>query len=174
MTHDQTIEECIDKNSLNTSEVINDVFLGWATQRASLLGRGHLVVERLAPFLANRAKQFTINVRERIGPDWSNDQLFIELNANNDKYEVFVHDGSFFSLSWIPGGAFPFVVRTFEKSEKVWFPIILTEVEELNLPQDPCNKDEKYNFQVLAVQKICSAKKYAVQNNIFRRVSAKV
>ena len=89
VTHNQTIEECIDKNSLNQSEVISDIFLGW--ERESFLGREDLIVEGLSPALSSRTKYFTINVGGRIGPDYGKEQLFVELYRNNDKYEVFIH-----------------------------------------------------------------------------------
>ena len=34
------------------------------------------------------------------------------------------------------------------KTVNHWYPIVMAEVKELNLPQDPCNDDEEYNFQV--------------------------
>ena len=111
----------------------------------SLLGREDLIVEGLAPSISDRAKYFTINAGDRIGPDYQKDQLFVELNSYF--YEVFVHDPRFFTLNWIPV-AFPALYRTIA-GNKYYYSLLLTEVEELNLPQDPCNEDEKYNFQVV-------------------------
>ena len=130
--------------------MINDVFLGWERNtNASLLGRHDLIVEGLAPPISNRAKYFTINIGDRIGPDYRKEQLFLELFCMNDKYEVFVHDPRFFTMNWIPV-AFPVKYRTLlvNKIESHFYSMVMTEVEELNLPQDPCNEDEKYNFQV--------------------------
>ena len=108
-----------------------------------------MIVEGLSPTISGRAKYFTINVGGRIGPDFSKEQPFVELYRNNDKYDIFVHEPRFFTLNYIPV-AFPAVSRSFvvNKSESHFYPMVLTEVEELNLPQDPCNEDEKYNFQV--------------------------
>ena len=83
----QTIEECIDENTVNQSGVISDVFLGWGA-RASLLGREDLIIEGFAP-ITSRAKYFIINVGDRIGPDYHKEQLFVELYRNNTYYEVF-------------------------------------------------------------------------------------
>ena len=130
--------------------MINDIFLGWATKRTSLLGREDLIVEGLSPHFSGRAKYFTINVGGIIGPDYTKDQLFVELYRNNDKYDIFVHEPRFFTLNFIPV-AFPALFRTVVVNSKLgslFYPVILTEVEELDLPQDPCNKDVKYNFQV--------------------------
>ena len=129
--------------------MISDVFLGWAAKKTSLLGREDLIVEGLSPVLSRRAKYFTINVGDRIGPDYSKEQLFIELYRNNAQYDIFVHDPRFFTLNYIPV-AFPalFSTVTVNKYGSHYYPMISTEVEELNLPQDPCNEDEKYHFQV--------------------------
>ena len=129
--------------------MISDVFLGWAAKKTSLLGREDLIVEGLSPVLSRRAKYFTINVGDRIGPDYSKEQLFIELYRNNAQYDIFVHDPRFFTLNYIPV-AFPALSRAImvNKSESHFYPMVLAEVEELNLPQDPCNEEEKYNFQV--------------------------
>ena len=114
----------------------------------SLLGREDLIVEGLVPSVSNQAKYFTINVGDRIGPDYDKDQLFVALN--NSIYEVFVHDPRFFTLNWIPV-AFPALYRAISENKlsRYCYSLLLTEVEELNLPQDPCNEDEKYNFQVV-------------------------
>ena len=130
--------------------MIRDVFLGWETNKASLLGRDDFsIVEGLAPPIRNRAKYFTINFGDRIGPDYRKEQLFLELYCKHNIYEVFVHDPRFFILNYIPV-ALPTIFRIFvvDKTESHFYPMIMTEVEELNLPQDPCNKDEKYDFQV--------------------------
>ena len=115
----------------------------------SLLGREDLIVEGLSPHFSGRAKYFTINVGGRIGPDYQKEQIVVELYRSNDKYDIFVHEPRFFTLNYIPV-ALPTLSRSVvvNKSESHYYPMIMAEVEELNLPQDPCNKDEKYNFQV--------------------------
>ena len=140
--------ECIDKNTVNQSEVINDVFLGWETNRVSILGRKELIVEGFTSTILSRAKYFTINVGDKIGPDYRKEQLFIEIFYNNN-FDLFVHDPRFFTLNYIPV-AFPALQRTVvvNKSESHFYTMVLTEVYELDLTQDPCNKDEKYDFQV--------------------------
>ena len=126
--------------------MINDVFLGWDTNRASLLGREDLIIEGLAPFVSNRAKFFTINFGDRIGPDYRKEQLFVELF---DDFDVFVHDPKFFTVNYIPV-ALPALQRTIvvNKFESHFYTLVMTEVYELDLTQDPCNTDEKYDFQV--------------------------
>ena len=128
--------------------MINDVFLGWETNRVSILGRKDLIVEGFTSTILSRAKYFTINVGDKIGPDYRKKQLFIEIFYNNN-FDLFVHDPRFFTLNYIPV-AFPALQRTVvvNKSESHFYTMVLTEVYELDLTQDPCNKDEKYDFQV--------------------------
>ena len=128
--------------------MINDVFLGWETNRVSILGRKDLIVEGFTSTILSRAKYFTINIGDKIGPDYRKKQLFIEIFYNNN-FDLFVHDPRFFTLNYIPV-AFPALQRTVvvNKSESHFYTMVLTEVYELDLTQDPCNKDEKYDFQV--------------------------
>ena len=140
------IEECIEMYAVNQSELIHDVVIGWA-ERKSLLRRGVSFVEGLAP-LGSRAKDFTINLGDRITPNWKNDQIFFALLYKND-FWFYVHDPKFFAMNWIPL-TIP-ALREFilvNKTVNHWYPIVMAEVKELNLPQDPCNDDEEYNFQV--------------------------
>ena len=113
----------------------------------SILGREDLIVEGFAT-IGSRAKYFTLNVGDRIGPDYRKDQLFVELCRNNN-FEVFVHDPRFFTFNFNPV-VLPVLSRLVlvNKSESHYYSMVMTKIEELNLLQDPCNKDEKYNFQV--------------------------
>ena len=119
--------------------------MGW--NRRSILRREGLIVEGFAT-VTSRAKYFTINIGDRIGPDYRKEQSFVELYRNHS-YEVFIHDPRFFTLNWIPV-AFPTLQKAAvpKKHPSHFYVMILTEVEELNLPQDPCYEDKKYYFQV--------------------------
>ena len=141
------IEECIEMYAVNQSELIHDVVFGWGSDRKSLLTRGISFVEGLTP-IVYRAKYFTINMGDRITPNWKKDQIFFELLYNND-FWFYVHDPKFWVLTWIPV-AIPALHESIlvNKTANHYYPIVMTEVEELNLPQDPCNDGEEYNFQV--------------------------
>ena len=146
------IEECIEKNTVNQSEVIHDVFLGQTPEtRVSLLGRKGSLVEGFIP-VTTRAKYVTINVVDRITPDYKRHQLILELLYNHD-YEVFIHDPKYFIVNWIPF-AFPFFYQNINvnKTIKHFYATVMVDVEELNISDDPCNTDEDYNFQVRVVQ----------------------
>ena len=154
-----SIDECIEEETVAQSEVINDVFLGH--QRRSLLGRKGLVKEGLAMLVNQKyfiLKYFTINFGNRVGPNFMEEQIFIELHINNN-YDIFVHDPKFFTLNYIPT-ALPSIFRTILVNESVnhYYKMIMTEVEELDLKDDPCEKDEEYNFQVKAYIRIGNSK----------------
>ena len=136
----------------------------------SLLEKEDLIDEGLAT-ITSRAKYFTINVEERIGPDYRKEQLFIELSCNHN-FEIFVHDPRFFTLNYIPV-AFPALQRTLlvNTTESHFYAMVMTEVDELDLAQDPCNQDKEYNFQVsqlISHQKVCcKATVYFTYFNLF-------
>ena len=121
--------------------------MGWNKNRVSILRREGLIVEGFAS-LGTRAKYFTINIGDLIGPDYSKDQLFLELYQNTN-FEVSVHESQFFTRNYIPV-ALPTLQLTanVNTTESQLYTMISTEVEELNLPQNPCDEDKKYNFQV--------------------------
>ena len=139
------IEECIEMNTVNQSELIHDVVFGFA-ERRSFLRRG-IFLEGFAP-LVSRAKYFTINLGDRITPNWKKDQIFLELLYNND-FELYVHDPKFFAMTWIPL-TIPALLESMlvNKTVKHYYTIVMAEVKELDVPQDPCNDDEEYDFQV--------------------------
>ena len=145
LREEDMIEECIEMYAVNQSELIHDVVFGFAERRSFL--RSGIFVEGLAP-LVSRAKYFTINLSDRITPNWKTDQIFLELLYNHD-FELYVHDPIFFTLNWIPL-TIPVLRESIlvNKTANRVYPIVMTEVEELNLPQDPCNGGEEYNFQV--------------------------
>ena len=62
--------------------MVSHIFLGW--DRALLLGREDMIIEGLAT-IDSRTKYFTINFGDRIGPEYSKEQLFVELFCNNNK-----------------------------------------------------------------------------------------
>ena len=147
LREEDMIEECIEMYAVNQSELIHDVVFGWGSKRRSLLKRSISFVEGLAP-IGSRAKYFTINLGDRITPNWKKDQIFLELLHHND-FELYVHDPKFFAMTWIPL-AIPALFESIlvNKTANHYYPIVMAEVKELDLPQDPCNDDEGYDFQV--------------------------
>ena len=141
------MEECIERNSFNQSEVFNNIFLGFK-RKMSVLGRQDLIVEGFASIL-RQAKYYTLNFGGRLTSNYDKDQIFIELPYTTN-YEIFIHDPTFFTLNFIPV-AIPKVYRGIlvNETKNYAYPMVMTEVQELDLPQDPCNMDKQYNFQVI-------------------------
>ena len=156
------IEDCIEAYAVNQSEFIQDVFLGSQIgQRRWPLRRGISFVEGLADPGSSRAKYFTISMGDRITPDWNKDQIFFEFLYNVD-FELYIHDPKFFAMTWMPL-ATPALQESISVNKTVnhYYPIIMTEVKELDPAQDPCNDGEEYNLQddnmivMLFVRPIC-------------------
>ena len=61
---------------------------------------------------------------------------------------MFIHDPSFFYVTRNPDSAHPGIHKKVDPKELPYmYPITLTEVEELNVPDDPCNEDPDYNYR---------------------------
>ena len=62
-------------------------------------------------------------------------------------YDIFIHDPKYFYVSRNPDPGHPSVRKHVNPEMLPYaYPFSLTEVEELNLPNDPCNEDPEYNF----------------------------
>ena len=98
-----------------------------------------------------QAKYFTINFGGSVTSNYDKDQMFIELPYTTN-YEILIHDPTFFTLNFIPV-AIPKLYRgtLVNETKNYAYPLVMSEVQELDLPQDPCNMDKRYNFQVIPV-----------------------
>ena len=141
-----SIEDCIERNTLNKSEVFKNIFLGYQKQK-SILGRKGLIVEGLINNF-QRAKYFTVNLGDKVTPNFYDDQIYFELLLSGN-YDVFIHDPKFFTLTYMP-----VAVATIWKALLVnetpshYYQMLMTEVKELDMAHDPCINDETYDFQV--------------------------
>ena len=83
-----------------------------------------------------------------IGPDGDKDQIHFLLSKKiKFAYQIFLHDPKFFIFSDNPI-AFPMEVRLFktESSNSHCYRLNLIQMNELNVPSDPCNTDPNFNF----------------------------
>ena len=143
------MEDCIEANTVNQTEAINDISLGYES-RTSILGRKDLVMEGFANIVpATQAKYFSINIGSPITPNWNRDQIFIELPLSTD-YEIFIHDPTFFTMNYMIPMALPaiYLRAMANQTNHYYHTIVVTEVKELDLADDQCNADKTYNFQV--------------------------
>ena len=89
---DASIEHCLERDTLNRSEILRRVIIGWKRQKEIQLTQENLRED----FTLNYAgRYYTLDLPMRIGPDYHEDQLYLELNTNQ-AYTVLIHDPEYF------------------------------------------------------------------------------
>ena len=62
-------------------------------------------------------------------------------------YDLYIHDPKNFFWTANPKPGFSYVQKEVDPIELPYFYyLVLTEVKELNVPDDPCNEDQDFNF----------------------------
>ena len=100
-------------------------------------------------------RQYIIDLPFKLVPSMHGQLFFlVEYGLN---YRFTFHDRSFYMLNDNPV-AFPTIIKIFNpnKTFNNLYRIALTEVEELDLPEDPCNTDPDYNFQACVRESLSS------------------
>ena len=138
------VEDCIRNNTFRQGEVIKDVILGFTAKR-SIMKQENLITEDF--LTAWDGILYGVNLNQKIGPNDSLDQLYVFL-ATALMYQVFIHDPNYFIVNENPAGL-PSIMLELNPniSSNYHYRISLTEVQEVDLPEDPCNSDPTYNFQ---------------------------
>ena len=141
----------IEQKTYNQSETLNDVILGWKNE--SLLNQEGVVTEDFTVPPAGR--YYTINILKKIGPNYMVDQLFVVLF--NINYRIWIHDPNFFIITENPTFV-PALLKVLEpnRTSSHYYCLTLTEVEELDVPEDPCNTDPDYSFQACVRKSLSS------------------
>ena len=137
-----SIPNCIKRETLNISRLLKKVLLGYEKKKQIVIGENDIVED----FTGSRAgRLFTLNVPLKIGPDDYEDQFFLSLKPHFLK--IMLHDPDYFIFNVNPVGL-PTAQTVFdvEKMASHYHRIALSEVQELDLPTDPCNNDQSYNF----------------------------
>ena len=146
------MNNCIDANSKNWSQILKGVVLGFERKK-SLNLTTDLVREDFSHLYG---KYFTLNMTFKIGPDDMKDQLYVILEPRF-VYRIHIHDPDFFiftsNLATIPMILKSFDTRTVKSH---FYQLDLTEVNELDQPQDPCNSSPDYNFQKCITESVSS------------------
>ena len=147
----------------NLSYLLKGVMLGHSKREVQNLGK-NVVTEDIAVSWAGRL--FTIKLPLRIGPNFDEEQLFLLLSPNYTNIELYFHDSKYFILNENPFGP-PTLVSKFDaRVGNHYRKLALTEVNELDGPIDPCNRDQSYNFH--ACVKTSIAKQ--VEEKFFLRI----
>ena len=141
--HNEPLPLCIEQNTFNRTEWIQEVYLGFETKR-SLISPSKLWTEDFE--VAWSGRTHTLQMDRRIGPDDGRDQLFLLLSYGFT-YEVYIHDPDYFVTNTNPVGIPTLRLKIFpNQTFSHYYRLALTEVQELDLPEDPCNPDLGYNF----------------------------
>ena len=91
-------------------------------------------------------RHYTFQLNSTIETDGNDDQLFLVLFPNF-VYSIFIHDPDYFLYSTNPV-ALPTLMTQFDTRTALsqYYRLDLTEVHELNHPEDPCDTDTKKGF----------------------------
>ena len=139
----QTIEQCIEDNSLGSSDLIKGALLGFEAQARLNLTK-EMLTEDSTDLWSGRF--YTLNLPLTIGPDDDTDQVYIFLSNISMEYQLFIHDPKFYIYSDNP--VLPMEVRSFNTRSTVsrYYRLNLIEMNELDVPSDPCNTAPDFNF----------------------------
>ena len=143
------IEDCIIQNTFGQKEVFTDVIKGYSVKESLInLTNPSLWTEDFAVSYLGRT--YTIDIPRRIGPDYNADQIFVMFKRGHNK-NIFIHDRNYFLPKEESVGIpiDPYIkLNPQNLPNSYYWSIVVTEVEELNVLEDPCNSDHDYNFQV--------------------------
>ena len=137
-----SVEDCFEKNTPNVSKILHKILLGFEKKETLVLGEndviGDLAAQRAGPI-------FTVRLPLKIGPNHEETQFFLFLAPTF--VNVMLHDPNFFIFNDNPYGL-PTATRVFDAGTMFshYHRIALSEIQELDLPTDPCNNDQSYNF----------------------------
>ena len=137
-----TIENCIYKNSNKKSDFMNDVLLGFRRQ-TSLMSEQHVKAEFTRPLFG---KYYSLDFTFQLRPK-DEDQIYLLL-SHKFTYYFILHDPNFFFGFYNP--SFPMAREAAVNpslTKNYYHYLIVTDVKELNLPEDPCNPAPDYNYQ---------------------------
>ena len=140
---EQTISDCIEEKTYNLSEILESAHQGISFSPKPIDAVWKEEFTHNYP-----GRQYTLKIpgRLRIGTYQLYDIIRLKFQPNL-AYRLFVHDPNYFYISKNPETAPPSVDKLVDPDKlPYYYRLGLTEVEELNVPNDPCNDDTDYNF----------------------------
>ena len=140
----QSIIDCIEENTYDLFEISQGVNIGLGG--SSKMVKNQWIEDFTYSFMG---RTYTLNITKKLRYDSMEDSVLrIGLEPNVEyKILIFAHDPNFLYATANPESEAPSagrMVRPVEPSR--YYPFALTEVEELDVPKDPCNNDPNYNF----------------------------
>ena len=137
-----SIQDCLKTNTHNVSDILKKIVLGFQKKETLVLDENEMIGDLAA---SRSGRIFTLKLPLKIGPNDGETQFFLFLEPKF--VTVMLHDSNFFILNDNPKGL-PTVTTVFDAATMFshYHRIALTEIEELDVPTDPCNNDQNYNF----------------------------
>ena len=145
------LDKCIDESAKNWSQIIKSVLIGLKSREAINLTED-MFQEDFTHVWSGTV--VSLELPFRIGPIDNNDQLFVLLDPNIEKYQIFIHDPEFFVYNVNP--TVGSILRMRYRNSGYYYPLELTEMNEIDNPSDPCNSDADYNFRECVKQSVTS------------------
>ena len=146
--NDTSIARCFDGNAKNWTQIMRNGLIG--LKRREVINMTEDVMQEDFTH-AWSGRSVTLELSFRIGPNDNNDQVFILLDPNIGKYQIFIHDPEFFVYNINPTAGFIFMKY---RNSGYYYPLELTEMNEIDNPSDPCNSDADYNFRECVKQSV--------------------
>ena len=138
----ENITNCILKNTYSLEGVVQDARIGF-TKRQFMLEPSFWIEDFTTTV---KGRSYTLNITRQIGLDDSIDQLFFIMKYGF-KYEIYIHDKTYFVLNTSPFGP-PTIYRRFlaDSTLNYYYRLAMIEHRKLNLQTSPCEEDTHYNF----------------------------
>ena len=141
------MESCIVKHTYDQKEIIKDVILGYSAKKSLFNQTLALTLTENLTAASWNGRAYTLNIPYEVGPDDNSDQIFVVLEKYLS-YRIFIHDPYFFVASTNPGLPMKFMKINAKTSPNYYYRLALTEVQELDIAEDPCNAKQDYSFKV--------------------------
>ena len=140
----EEITECIERLTYNLSEISSGVTLGPGRGFEQKIEDPKWEEDYLHTYAG---RIYTLELPIQLDPT-SLTHNFFRIGLKRDfKYDLYIHDPKNFYLTVNPEPGFPYVKKVVDPDNlPYYYRLGMTEVEELNVPDDPCNEDPDFNY----------------------------
>ena len=141
-----TVEQCLDSQTFNRSEIIKGALLGYERKLSLMEDEG--VWEQDFTYV-RFGRSYTFQPNTRIGPEDNKEQLILLLD-NKYIYDIFVHEKDILNDNryTLPPSIYIRLIPDASNHFKMYYKISATQHIEMNVPEDPCVEDDQYSFGV--------------------------
>ena len=139
-----TIKSCIENKTFDWKTTVRDIHVGINEFKVSMLDERLWTEDFTVGF---EGRYHTLTIPRKLTTEWRQDQIYLDLNPNLI-YDVYIHEINYFILNKHSFGLPMCHEEITPNPRGQYFEFILTEHEVLNLPENPCEEDKNYNFQV--------------------------